>query len=97
MNMPPQQAWNRATTLGGPQHLPAQVDATVGTHSVSGSGVISVGDHTISVGRPHAHTRVTVLRDGNHITTYTASGEVLGHLHLNTDKRYQGQLHRPAA
>ena len=97
VNMPPQQAWNRAATLGGPQHLPTQVDATVGTHSVSGSGVISVGDHTISVGRPHAHTRVTVLRDGTHITTYTASGEVLGHLHLNTDKRYQGQLHRPAA
>lgn len=97
VNMPPAQAWANAATLGGPEHLPRQLDATIGHHSVSDSGVISVGHSSVSVGRAHAGLKVTVLRNGDHVTVFHITGDVLGHLHLDRDKRYQGQLHAPAA
>ncbi len=97
VNMPPAQAWNNAAMLGGPEHLPRQLDATIGHHSVSDSGVISVGHSSVSVGRAHAGMNVTVLRSGDHVTVFRTTGDVLGHLHLDHRKRYQGQLHAPAA
>lgn len=92
VNMPPAQAWSNAAMLGGPEHLPRQLDATIGHHSVSDSGVISIGPTSVSVGRAHAGVKVTVLRNGDHVTVFRTSGDVLGHLHLDRTKRYQGQL-----
>lgn len=95
-NMPPRQAWDTAPCLGGPDHLPAQQDATIHPLTVSKTGVISIGSVSVSIGRARAGQTVTVLRDGDHVTTYERGGAVLGHLHLDHTKRYQGQL-RPAA
>lgn len=97
VNMPPSQAWSNAAMLGGPEHLPRQLDATLGHHTVSNSGVISVGRLSVPVGRAHAGTTVTVLRNGDHVTIFRTDGDALGHLHLDPEKRYQGQLHAPAA
>jgi len=63
---------------------------------VSPKGVIRVGWSSVSVGAHRAGQKVTVLRDGDHIVVYDRTGSVLGHLHLDAGKRYQGQL-RPAA
>ena len=95
-NMPPLQAWHAAPVLGGPEHLPIQHDATVSSVPVSPKGVIRVGWSSVSVGAHRAGQKVTVLRDGDHIVVYDRGGVVLGHLHLDAGKRYQGQL-RPAA
>jgi transposase InsO family protein len=95
-NMPPQQAWTSAPALGGPEHLPTQQDATIYLPAVVSTGVISVGSLYLSVGRDLAGSTVTVLRDGDHLTVYRPDGHVLGHLHLDQSKRYQGKL-RPAA
>lgn len=95
-NMPPRQAWDAAPCLGGPDQLPVQQDATIHPLTVSSTGVISIGSVSVSVGRARAGQTVTVLRDGDHVTAYERGGAVLGHLHLDHAKRYQGQL-RPAA
>ena len=95
-NMPPQQAWNAAPVWGGPEHLPVQQDATVSKMPVTPKGVFRIGHCAVSVGAARAGQVVTVLRDGDHITAYDDGGAVLGHLHLDVNKRYQGQL-RPAA
>lgn len=97
VNMPPAQAWNNAPALGGPEHLPRQLDATVGHHTVSNSGTITVGKSSVSIGRAHTGTKVTVLRSGDHITVFRTTGDVLGHLQLDRQTRYQGRLHAPAA
>lgn len=96
LNMPPAHAWNTAELLGGPEQMPVQTDATVGTHTVSDSGVISVGMVNLSVGRAHSATTVTIVRNGDHLTAYAANGDPLGHLHIDHTKRYQGRL-QPAA
>ncbi|MFD6057856.1 IS481 family transposase, partial [Rhodococcus wratislaviensis] len=49
----------------------------------------------LSVGRKMAGQTVTLLRDDDHVTAYTTDGDVIGHLHLDHTKRYQGKL-RPA-
>lgn len=95
-NMPPRRAWDTAPALGGPDRLPAQQDATIASLTVAATGVINVGGADISVGRPRAGQKVTVLRDGDHVTAYDQNGAVLGHLHLDMTRRYQGRL-RPAA
>ena len=51
----------------------------------------------LDMGRNSQAVIDAVATDKGIVFAGTASGEVLGHLHLNTDKRYQGQLHRPAA
>jgi putative transposase len=51
---------------------------------------------TIYIGLPHAGTKVTAIRDNDHLTVYAPDGEPPGHLRINHDKRYQGPL-TPAA
>lgn len=92
----PRQAWDTAASHGGPGCLPRQDDATVHHLTVAANGNIGIGPRVIHLDRRHAGTTVTAIRDGSHVTIYTPSGEPLGHLHLNHDKRYQGPL-TPAA
>jgi putative transposase len=95
-NCPPAQAWADAPAHGGPGHLPIQQDATVHTLTVTARGVIVLAKTHISVGRHRTGQTITALRDGDHVIAYGPDGTILGHLHLDHTKRYQGQL-RPAA
>jgi len=93
----PRKAWDAAATHGGPGHPPRQDDATVHTLTVAASGNADMGGHlTIYVGRRHAGTAVTAIRDHDRITVYTAGGQPLGHLRIDYTKRHQGTL-KPAA
>lgn len=92
----PQAAWHAAKTHGGPGDLPRQDDATVHLIRVMPNGTAIVGNHILSVGRQHADTTVTLLRNGGHVTAYDPDGETLGYLTLDETKRYQGKL-TPAA
>jgi putative transposase len=92
----PQRAWDDAQSRGGPGHLPRQDDATVHQLTVAANGTIRLGGLTISTGARHAGTRLTAIRDNGHVTVYDPGGNLLGHLHLNHDKGYQGPL-TPAA
>jgi transposase InsO family protein len=95
-NKPPQQAWDDAPALGGPDQLPIQHDAQVKSLTVSSSGEICLtGPAVVSIGRHHAGTKVTVLLDGDHATVYHPNGTPLGHLHIDWTQPRQ-QL-RPAA
>jgi len=93
----PRQAWDTAASHGGPGQLPRQDDATIHQLTVAANGAIHLGGgHTIHLGRHRAGTTVTAIRDQDHITIYTPTGDPLGHLHLDHTKRYQGTL-KPAA
>ncbi|MGW4127331.1 IS481 family transposase, partial [Amycolatopsis japonica] len=85
-----------AKTHGGPGDLPRQDDATVHLIKVTSNGTAILGNHNISIGRRHAGTTVTLLRNGGHVTAYTPDGDTLGYLTLKETKRYQGKL-TPAA
>ena len=84
----PQQAWTAAPSLGGPDSLPLQTDATLHRCKVARTGHISVAGHRTSVGTTYARTTVTAIRDGNHVTVYHPDGQPLGHFHLDPDKNY---------
>jgi putative transposase len=84
----PHQAWTAAPSLGGPASLPLQVDATLHRCTVSANGAIRIGRHTTSVGRARAGNAVTVVRDADHATVYSADGQPIGHAHLNPANRY---------
>lgn len=89
----PRTAWDTAGTYGGPGHLPRQDDATVHQLLVGPNGTVHIGDrYAISIGRAHAGTTITAIRDHDRVTAYTPAGQVIGHLHLNHDKKYQGSL-----
>jgi len=93
----PQHAWDTAETRGGPGHLPRQDDATAHKLTVARNGSITMGARiTIHIGKPWAGTKITAIRDNDHITVYAPDGTPLGHIHANYDKRYQGPL-TPAA
>jgi len=93
----PQHAWDTAETHGGPGHLPRQDDATIFKPAVTKDGTIKIGNGTmIYIGTRHAGTRLTAIRDNDHITVYNPDGTPLGHLTINHDKRYQDHL-TPAA
>jgi transposase InsO family protein len=90
----PQQAWAQAASLGGPASLPLQVDATVHRRTVQTNGVIRLGQRqTTSVGTNRAGSTVTVVRDGEHATVYSADGHPIGHVHLDPTKRYATLVH----
>lgn len=93
VRMTPQQAWNTAVELGGPEHLPVQHDASIHRLTVSSNGVVTLSGSSISIGRFHAGQQITVLRNGDHATAYNADGEPVGHLMIDPTKRYQGQFH----
>jgi putative transposase len=94
--IPPRQAWRNAPQHGGPADLPRQTDATVHALKVHSNGVIALSDYQLSVGRAHAGTTITVLRNGDHITAYDPTGLPLGQLVISPGRRYQGAL-TPAA
>jgi putative transposase len=84
----PAQAWAAAQTLGGPNSLPRQVDATLHRCLVSQTGVISVGSNRMSVGRALAATTLTAIRDGARITIYDNDGNPIGHAVPDPTKNY---------
>lgn len=90
----PQQAWAAAESLGGPASLPIQTDATLHRCTVAANGAVRIGTrHTTSVGRTRAGNSVTVIRDGQHATVYSAEGQPIGHVHLDPAKRYTTLIH----
>lgn len=89
----PQQAWMAAPSLGGPASLPLQSDATLHRCTVADNGAVTVGYTTTSVGRARAGTTVTIVRDGDHATVYTAEGQPIGHIHLRPTKGYVTLIH----
>jgi transposase InsO family protein len=93
----PRKAWDAAESLGGPGQLPRQDDATVHKLTVDPGGKVLMGAHmTLYIGRSHARQQVTAIRDHDHVTVYTASGDPIGHTRIDHGKRYQGPL-KPAA
>uniref|UniRef100_UPI00131B6037 integrase core domain-containing protein n=1 Tax=Amycolatopsis anabasis TaxID=1840409 RepID=UPI00131B6037 len=88
--------WHKAPAHGGPGDLPRQDDATVHLIRVTRNGTAILGNHNLSIGRRHAGTTITLLRNSGHVTAYDPDGAVLGTLTLNETKRYQGKL-TPAA
>jgi putative transposase len=89
----PHHAWHTAPTLGGPQHLPIQTDATVHHCTVYTTGVINVGTHRIGVGRAHHGHPLTAIRDGTHATVYNHDGDPIGHAYLEPGKSYVPLTH----
>ena len=89
----PHHAWHTAATLGGPNHLPIQTDATVHHCTVSDNGAISISANRTSVGRAHAGTTVTAIRDGTHASVYNHDGEPIGHAYLDPAKKYVHLTH----
>jgi hypothetical protein len=88
----PQACWDAALDLGGPTHLPAQVDALVLRVKVSSAGKISVRKRLIWIGRDRAGDHLTALVNGDHLTVYDTGGTAIGHLALTYDKNYLGPL-----
>lgn len=86
--MSPAQAWAASKTLGGPNSLPVQVDATLHRCLVSNTGVISVGNNRMSVGRALAATALTAIRDSTRITVYDNDGNPIGHATLDPTTNY---------
>jgi transposase InsO family protein len=84
----PEQAWQQASSLGGPTSLPMQTDATLHHCTVATTGAIAVAGHRTSVGTRHAGTTVTAIRDRNHITVYDPNGQPLGYFQLEPDRNY---------
>jgi len=92
----PARAWDTAASHGGPGHLPRQDDATVHKLTIADTGNIAVGPATIHISNTLAGQHVTAIRDHDRVTVYTTSGEAIGHIKLDHDRRYQGTL-TPAA
>lgn len=92
----PRRAWDTAASHGGPGQLPRQDDATVHKVTVGSSGHITIGPALIHLGRAHAGTTVTAIRDHDRVTVYTTGGQPLGHINLDHTRRYQGTI-TPAA
>lgn len=89
----PAQAWDDSDTYGGPQQLPRQLDATIHRLRVSTQGTVNLGKtFRIRIGTHHAATTITIIRDTDRATAYTAAGDPIGHIHLNHSKTYQGAL-----
>jgi putative transposase len=92
----PAKAWDTAASHGGPGHLPRQDDATVHHVTINTDGNIKISRLRIHLGKKRAGQAVTAIRDHGHVTVYDRTGQPLGHIHLDYDKRYQGSL-QPAA
>lgn len=93
----PAHTWDNSDTYGGPHHLPRQTDATIHRLRVSTHGTVNLGKHCrITIGAHHATTTITIIRDTDRATAYTANGDPIGHIHLDHTKTYQGAL-TPAA
>ena len=84
----PARTWADASSLGGPESLPRQTDATLHHCRVSSTGTIDVAGLRTSVGTTHAGTTVTAIRDGNRVTIYHTDGQPIGYFHHDPDKNY---------
>jgi putative transposase len=85
----PHHAWTTAPSHGGPQHLPTQTDATVHYRHVSTTGVITIGHgQRVSVGAHRRGHTMTIIRNNNHVTVYTADGHPIGHATLTGSNTY---------
>lgn len=84
----PHEVWTAAPSLGGPDSLPVQTDATLHRCHVASTGAIAVAGHRTSVGTTHAGRIVTAIRDGNHVTIYTPDGDPIGYIHIDPDHNY---------
>jgi putative transposase len=84
----PQRAWDRAPAHGGPQQLPLQTDATVHRLTVIPHGTVMLGPHLIRLGARYGGTEVTALVNGNQVAFHALSGDLIGQLTLDPDKRY---------
>jgi putative transposase len=91
----PHHAWSSAPEHGSPHALPLQTDATIHRLRVSAYGTIHLARTRIGIGRAHRGHTITVIRDGDHITAYTADGHPIGHTTLTTGKNYQPLIHTP--
>jgi putative transposase len=80
---PPARTWQHAPQLGGPAKLSLQHDASVHHVKTSDCGNILIGPIVIGLGRAHSWTRVTVIRDHEHITVYDLGGQPIGHTVLD--------------
>jgi transposase InsO family protein len=92
----PRQAWDTAPARGGPGHPPRQDDAALHKLTVTANGTIIVNTLKINIGHSRAGQPVTAIRDHDHLTVYTATGEPIGRIHLDYTKPYQGTI-TPAA
>ena len=88
-NCPPASAWANAPVLGGPHELPIQHDAEIRVVTSTDTGGIHVGPVIVNLSRRYGNQRVTVLRDHDHITVYTADGHPIGHLNVDFTLSYQ--------
>jgi putative transposase len=84
----PAQAWTTASSLGGPASLPMQTDAVLHRCRVGRNGAIDLAGHRTSIGRAHAGTTITAIRDGNRVTIYDPDGSPIGYFHRSPDKTY---------
>jgi transposase InsO family protein len=89
----PGQAWADAPSLGGPQHLPMQTDATVHRLKVSTQGTINLGKNKrLRIGATYSGETVTIIQDHDRAAAYTTDGDPIGSIHLDHTKTYQGKL-----
>lgn len=89
----PHQAWQAAPSLGGPQSLPIQTDATLHRCKVAANGSIHIGHGQVTnIGKARAGTQVSTIRDGNHITIYDPHGQPIAHADLDPT-RYYTRIH----
>ena len=84
----PQRAWDLAPAHGGPAQLPLQTDATVHRLTVVPHGTVMLGPHLIRLGARYGGTEVTALVNGNQVAFHALSGDLIGQLTLDPDKRY---------
>jgi putative transposase len=96
INAAPAQAWQAAPAHGGPGQLPRQDDAAIYKLTVTANGTIIINTLTINIGASHIGQPITAIRDHDHLTVYTTTGEPIGRMHLDYTKRYQGTI-SPAA
>lgn len=69
-----------------PGPLPPQT--TITTAKVSASGCVGVLGHLVGLGRAHAGTTVTLIRQDRHIAAFT-DHHLVGHIDLKPGPRYQ--------
>lgn len=84
----PQHAWTTAPSHGGPTDLPIQTDATVHRLLVSATGTIAAPGLRIGVGCAYRGQTLTVIRDGERASVYTADGHNIGHATRTPGKSY---------
>jgi putative transposase len=96
INATPAHAWNTAPAHGGPGHPPRQDDAAICKLTITANGTIIINTLTINIGGSRPGQPVTAIRDHDHLTVCTTTGEPTGRMHLDYTKRCQGTI-SPAA